>query len=203
MKIINADDEGMKKAAKIILTGGLVIYPTETVYGLGCLPSDPDATKRVCEIKQRTTKPLSLICSEIEVARNVVLFNHTAEILAKHFWPGPLTMVLPSKIIYSIWVTHGKKTLGLRVPGYEIARNLAKLSGGVLVSTSANISGDKPPYSTNEIDKQIGKKVDLVLDGGVSPGQSPSTVLDLSGDHFRILRNGPVTSEEIIKTLKR
>jgi L-threonylcarbamoyladenylate synthase len=71
------------------------------------------------------------------------------------------------------------------------------------VSTSANISGDKPPYSTIEVDKQISKKVDLVLDGGVSPGQLPSTVLDLSGYHFRILRNGPVTSEEIIKTLKR
>jgi L-threonylcarbamoyladenylate synthase len=102
MKFINADDEGMKKAAKIILTGGIVIYPTETVYGLGCLPSDPVATRRVCEIKQRTKKPLPLICSEIEVARKVVVFNHVAEILAKQFWPGPLTMVLPSKISYSI-----------------------------------------------------------------------------------------------------
>lgn len=202
MKIINADEAGIKKAAKTILNGGLVIYPTETVYGLGCLPSDPDATRRICEVKQRATKPLPLICSEIQTARKVVNFNAAAEILAKKFWPGPLTLVLPSKVSYSIWVTHGKKTLGIRVPDHKIARELAKLSGGVIVSTSANISGEDPPKSVNDADQQIGKKVDLILDGGRLLGQIPSTILDLSGEELWILRSGPISGNEILKVLR-
>jgi L-threonylcarbamoyladenylate synthase len=202
MKIIKADETGIKKAAETILNGGLVIYPTETVYGLGCLPSDPDATRRVCEVKQRATKPLPLICSNIENTRKVVNFNTAAEILANKFWPGPLTLVLPSKVSYSIWVTHGKKTLAIRVPDHKIARELARLSGGVIVSTSANISGEEPSRSVNEAEQQIGKKVDLILDGGPSMNQPPSTILDLSGEQLWILRSGPITGKEILKVLR-
>lgn len=202
MRVLKADLDGIKKGAEIILSGGLVVYPTETVYGLGCLPSDPDATRRVCEVKQRATKPLPLICSDIEIARKVVHFNPAAEILADRFWPGPLTLVLPSKISYSIWVTHGRKSLGIRIPGYRIARELARKSGGVLVSTSANVSGEQSPFSAKEAEIQIGKKVDLILDGGPSPGQLPSTVLDLTGEELWILRSGPISGKDIIKTLK-
>lgn len=202
MRVIKADLEGIKKGAEIILNGGLVVYPTETVYGLGCLPNDPDAARRVCEVKQRATKPLPLICSDVEIARKVVHFNPAAEILAKRFWPGPLTLVLPSKISYSIWITHGGKSLGIRVSGYQIARELARQSGGVLVSTSANVSGEQPPFTAREAEIQIGKKVDLILDGGPSPGQLPSTVLDLTGEELWILRSGPISGKEIIETLK-
>lgn len=202
MKIIKADDVGIKKAAETILKGGLVIYPTETVYGLGCLPSDPDATRRVCEVKQRATNPLPLICSDIQSARKVVHFNQAAEILTTKFWPGPLTLVLPSIVSYSIWVTHGKKTLAIRVPDHEIARELARLSGGVIVSTSANISGEEPSRSVNEVKEQVGNKVDLILDGGRSMNQLPSTILDLSGEELWILRSGPITGKEIMKVLR-
>jgi L-threonylcarbamoyladenylate synthase len=202
MKIIKADETGIKRAAETILNGGLVIYPTETVYGLGCLPSDPDATRRVCEVKQRATKPLPLICSNIENARKVVNFNTAAEILANKFWPGPLTLVLPSKVSYSIWVTHGKKSLALRVPDHKIARELARQSGGVIVSTSANISGEEPSRSVIEAKQQIGNKVDLILDGGPSKNQTPSTILDLSGEQLWILRSGPITGKEILKVLR-
>lgn len=203
MKIVKADEEGLRIAAATMRNGGVVIYPTETVYGIGCIPSDPDATMRVCEIKGRAENPLPLVCSDIEMARKVVQFNATAEKLAEAFWPGPLMFILPSKVVYPMWVTHGKKTLGLRVPGAEVPRKLAQLAGGVMVSTSANISGEPPAITATEANSQTGFKVDVVVDGGPSPGGTPSTILDLSGKEMWILRSGPITGSQIMEALKR
>ncbi len=203
MKIVKADEEGLRFAAETMRNRGVVIYPTETVYGLGCIPSDPDATKRICEIKGRAENPLPLVCGDIEMARRVVQFNATAEKLAEAFWPGPLMFVLPSKVVYPMWVTHGKKTLGLRVPGAEVPRKLAQLAGGVIVSTSANISGEPPATTAKEAISQTGFKVDVVVDGGPSPGGKPSTIIDLSGKEMWILRSGPISGSQIMETLKR
>ena len=203
MKIVNADEEGLRVAAATMRNSGVVIYPTETVYGLGCLPSDPDAAMRVCEIKGRAENPLPLVCSDIEMARKVVQFNGAAEKLAEAFWPGPLMFILPSKVVYPMWVTHGKKTIGLRVPGTEVPRKLAQLAGGVIVSTSANISGEPPATTAKEALSQTGFKVDLVVDGGPSPGGKPSTIIDLSGKEMWILRSGPISGSQIREALKR
>jgi L-threonylcarbamoyladenylate synthase len=202
MKIVKADEEGIKYAASVIRKGGVAIYPTETVYGLGCAPSDPDATKRILQIKQRADNPLPLICSSIEMARIIVQFNPTAEKLAKRFWPGPLMLVLPKKLDYPIWVTRGKNTLGIRVPSSEVSRRLAELSAGVIVSTSANKSGANPPITVQEAINQIGKEVDVVIDGGPSLGQLPSTILDLSGSEMWIIRSGPITGKMITDALR-
>jgi L-threonylcarbamoyladenylate synthase len=202
MKIVKPDEEGLKEAATIMLAGGVAVYPTETFYGLGCLPSDPDAARRVCKIKGRADKALPLICGSVEAARRVVEFNATAEVLAQRFWPGPLTLVLPSKINYPMWVTHGKKTLAIRASGNEVARRLASMSAGVIVSTSANKSGEEPPRTTKEAIDQIGREVDIVVDGGVTPGGRPSTILDLTSDELWILRSGPVTSSQIKEALR-
>ena len=202
MKIVKADEQGIQYAAKVLREGGVAIYPTETVYGLGCAPSDPDATKRILQIKQRADKPLPLICSSIEVARKIVQFNVTADKLAEKFWPGPLMLVLPKKMDYPIYVTFGKKTLGIRVPGSEVSRRLAQLSAGVLVSTSANKSGANPPLTAQEAINQLGEEVDVVVDGGPCLGQLPSTVLDLSGSEMWIVRSGPITGNMIMEALK-
>ena len=202
MKIVKADEEGITFAAKIIRDGGVVIYPTETVYGLGCAPSDPDATKKILQIKQRADKPLPLICSSIEVARRIVKFNPTAEKLAERFWPGPLSLVLPKIMDYPIWVTLGNTTLAVRVPGEEVSRRLAELSAGVIVSTSANKSGANPPLTAKEAINQIGKEVDVVIDGGPTQGQLPSTVLDLSSTEMWIVRSGPITASMIKEALR-
>ena len=201
MKILQATDDAIKKAAAIIHVGGVVVYPTDTVYGLGCAPQIPDAAKKVCVIKGRADKPLPLACADVKGARRIVEFNPVAERLAERFWPGPLMLVLPAKVDYSMWVTHGAKTLGVRVPDHEVSRKLAKLSGGVIVSTSANKSGEKPPNTVGEVMDQVGDKVDIILDGGQSPGAQPSTVLDLSGEHAWILRQGPITADQIKKIL--
>ena len=202
MKIVKADEQGIQYAATVIRKGGVAIYPTETVYGLGCAPSDPDATKRILQIKQRADKPLPLISSSLEIARKIVQFNATAEKLAEKFWPGPLMMVLPKKMDYPIYVTFGKKTLGIRVPGSETSRRLAQLSAGVIVSTSANKSGANPPLTAQEAINQIGGEVDVVVDVGPCLGQLPSTVLDLSGSEMWIVRSGPITGNMIMEALK-
>jgi L-threonylcarbamoyladenylate synthase len=202
MKLLEATDEAIKAAAYLMREGGVVVYPTETVYGIGCIPSDPDAAQRICELKGRADKPLPLICADIAAARKVVEMSPEAEKLAAKFWPGPLTMVLPAKVKYSMWVQRGAKTLGLRVSPYPIAQKLAKEAGGVIVSTSANISGDEPAKSAEEAKKIFGKKVDIILDGGPSPGAESSTVVDLSGEEIWLLRKGPVSGEEIMAALR-
>jgi L-threonylcarbamoyladenylate synthase len=201
MKALPATEENIEKAAALIRTGGVVVYPTETVYGLGCAPQINDAAMRVCEIKGRADKPLPLICSSLTVARKVVEFNPTAERLAERFWPGPLMLVLPAIMEYGMYVTHGAKTLGVRVPGHEVSRSLASRSGGVIVSTSANKAGETPPTTAEEAIQQIGEEVDIVIDGGPTPGTLPSTVVDLSGEQIWILRSGPITGTQIKEAL--
>jgi len=202
MKFLEATDETIRATGFILREGGVVVYPTETVYGLGCLPSDPDASQRVCEIKGRADKPLPLICADIEAARKVVDMSPEAEKLAARFWPGPLTIVLPSRVKYSMWVMHGAKTLGVRVSPYPVAQKLAREAGGVIVSTSANISGDEPARSAEEAKRIFGNRVDVILDGGPSPGGESSTVVDLSGEEVWLLRKGPVSGKEIMDALR-
>jgi L-threonylcarbamoyladenylate synthase len=202
MRFLEATDEAIKAAGYLMMQGGVVVYPTETVYGIGCLPSDPDATQRICEIKQRADKPLPLICADIEAARKIVEMTPEAEKLAVKFWPGPLTLVLKSRVKYGMWVTHGASTLGVRVSPHPVAQKLARAAGGVIVSTSANVSGDPPAKSAEEARKIFGAKVDIILDGGPSPGGDSSTVVDLSSEELWLLRKGPVTGEKIMAALR-
>jgi L-threonylcarbamoyladenylate synthase len=202
MRFLEATDEAIKAAGYLMMQGGVVVYPTETVYGIGCSPSDHDATQRVCEIKQRADKPLPLICSDIEAARKIVEMTPEAEKLVARFWPGPLTLVLKSRVKYSMWVTHGASTLGVRVSPHPVAQKLARAAGGVIVSTSANVSGDPPAKSGEEAKKIFGAKVDIILNGGPSPGGDSSTVVDLSSEELWLLRKGPVTGEEIMAALR-
>ncbi|OGD58782.1 threonylcarbamoyl-AMP synthase [Candidatus Bathyarchaeota archaeon RBG_13_52_12] len=202
MKLLQANDDAIKAAAFLIKEGGVVVYPTETVYGIGCVPSDPDAAQRICEIKERADKPLPLICSDIEMVRKIVVMTSAAEKLAARFWPGPLTIVLASKVKYSTWVTHGASTLGVRVTEHPVAQKLAKAVGGVIVSTSANISGGEPARSAQEAKEIFMNKVDIILDGGPSPCSESSTVVDLTGGDVWLLRKGPITGEQIMAVLR-
>ncbi len=202
MKIVKADEQGLLAAAEIIRRGGVAVYPTETVYGLGCVPHDAEAAKKILQIKERQDNPLPLICSNTEMVRKIVQMNPTAELLAKKFWPGPLMLVLPKKVDYPVYITFRKPTLGVRVPGLNVSRKLAELSGGVLVSTSANKSGKTPAITAKEAIDVLGGKVDVVVDGGPSLGEKPSTVLDLSGTEMWIARSGPITGNMIVEALR-
>lgn len=201
MKILPATDENIRKAAALVKLGNIVVYPTETVYGVGCAPKIPEAAKRLCYLKGRADKHLPLACSDIDEARRIVEFNTAAERLAERFWPGPLMLVLQAKVDYSIWVTHGASTLGVRVPDHEVSRELARLSGGVIVSTSANKSGEPPTITASEAAEAIGAGVDIILDGGRSPGGVASTIVDVSGTSPWIIRKGPITVDQIKEAL--
>jgi len=202
MKLLEANDDAIRAAAFLIKEGGIVVYPTETVYGIGCVPSDPNAAQRICEIKKRADKPLPLICSDIEMVRKIVVMTSAAEKLAAKFWPGPLTIVLVSKVKYSTWVTHGASTLGVRVTEHPVAQKLAKAVGGVIVSTSANISGGEPARSAQEAKEIFMNNVDIILDGGPSPCRESSTVVDLTGEDIWLLRKGPISGKQIMAALR-
>lgn len=203
MKIVPADEDGIKQASRIIRGGGLVAYPIDSGYSFGCLPSDPDATKRICELKESAVNPLPLIVGDYEMARRLVAFNKTAEILAETFWPGPLSMVLPTKVEYSIWVTHGKGTLAVCVPSDKIANSLANLSRGVIVSSSARKAGEELPTTAEEVSRRFPAKIDLILDGKLTMKSMQSTMLDLSGKDMWIHRSGPISGSEILEALGR
>ena len=202
MKLLAATDEAIKTAAFLLREGGVIIYPTETVYGIGCIPSESSAAQRICEIKGRADKPLPLICSDVDAVKKIVVMTPSAEKLAAKFWPGPLTLVLPAKARYSMWVSHGASTLGVRVTEHPIARKLAKQVGGVIVSTSANLSGREPAKTAQEAAEIFGNKVDVILDDGPSPRSESSTILDLSGEELWLLRKGPITGEQILAVLR-
>ncbi len=201
MKTLPATEENIRRAAALIKLGSIVVYPTETVYGIGCAPQIPEAAKRICYLKGRAEKQLPIACSDTDEARRIVEFNPAAERLAERFWPGPLMLVLPAKVDYSIWITHGASTLGVRVPDSDVARELARLSGGVIVSTSANKSGEPPAVTASEAAEAIGSGVDLILDGGRAPGGQSSTIIDLSGVNPWILRRGPIAPEDLKEAL--
>jgi len=201
MNIHPANKENISKAAEIIQNGGIAVYPTETVYGIGCNPRNKNASERICRIKGREGKPLPLICGDMESAEKAAKFNQTARKLAAYFWPGPLMLILPTRGTYPHVVTQGNATIGLRIPGNETARRLAQQSGGCIVSTSANKSGKPPATTAVEVMDQLGSEVDIILDGGSSPEAGGSTVLDLTGEVPKILRVGPISEDEIKKVL--
>jgi L-threonylcarbamoyladenylate synthase len=200
-KILKTTGEAIIEAAEIIRGGGLVIYPTETVYGLGCDPFNSSAVDRLLRVKGRENKPLPIIASSTEKARRVALFNPQAEKIVLELWPGPLTLVLKARVAFPQGVTLGQDTIGIRVPDHDVALRLADLSGGYLVSTSANKSGAPSPRKAEEAIAQIGQEVDLVLDGGRSPIGHSSTVLDLTSKP-KILREGPIPLRLIMEILR-
>jgi len=200
-RILKATEEAIVEAAGIIGGGGLVIYPTETVYGLGCDPFNSSAVDRIIMVKGREDKPLPIIASSTEKAHRVAQFNPQAEKIVSELWPGPLTLILKARVAFPQGITLGLDTIGIRVPDHQVALRLAELSGGYLVSTSANKSGAPSPRKVEEAVAQIGQEVDLILDAGRSPLGHSSTILDVTAKP-KILREGPISLKLILEVLK-
>ncbi len=199
MKILKATSDNVLAASHIVKNGGLVIYPTDTVYGLGCDPLNPEAVKRIFKAKgKKRKKPLPILASSKEHVERIALLSEKARKIAEKFWPGYLTLVLPKKRSLPDIVTCNLDSVGVRVPRHEIAMQLISLSGGLLAGTSANRTGVKPPRTAQEAAGQIGKEVDLIIDGGPTALGVSSTVVDLTVEPPRILREGPVSLKEIM-----
>lgn len=199
MKIIRATKVTIQSAAQIVKKGGVIVYPTDTVYGLGCNPFNENAVKRLFKIKGERTKPLPILASNIKEIEKIAQTTETTIKLAKKFWPGPLTMVLPKKSSLPNTVTCNLGSVAVRVPNHQVALELIRLSGGLLVGTSANKSGKKPSRTALDAAEQIGEEVDVILDGGSTPIGASSTVIDLTEERPKILRQGPIEIDDILK----
>ncbi|RLE56298.1 MAG: threonylcarbamoyl-AMP synthase [Thermoprotei archaeon] len=194
-------DEVLREVAQVVKSGGLIIYPTDTVYGLGADPLNEQAIRRVYAVKRREQKPLPVLVSSIERARELVYVTPEAEKLMRAFWPGPLTIVLRKREHVPSTLTAGRNSLGVRQPNMELTIKLIEYCGGYLIGTSANISGHPAPRTAEEAMREIGMEVDVVIDAGPCPGGIPSTVIDLTTQPPRVVREGPIKREQIKEIL--
>ena len=201
MTVLKATKKNIVVAAQVLRNGGLVVYPTETVYGLGCDPFNVEAVKRLLDIKANRSKPLPVLAASIADVENVALISQNGKRLAAKFWPGSLTLVFSKKPTFPYVVTSGWDSVGLRIPDHDVALRLIRLSGGLLVGSSANRTGEKPPRAVNEIFDELKEMVDVVLDDGPAVQGMPSTVADLTSDKPRILREGPISLQAILDAL--
>jgi L-threonylcarbamoyladenylate synthase len=188
-------------AAQIVRMGGLVVYPTETVYGLGCDPLNVQAVKRVLDVKGDRKKPLPVLAASLVDADKVAFVSPNGKKLAAKFWPGQLTMIFPKKPALPDVITFGWDSVGLRIPDNDVALQLISLSGGLLIGSSANRTGEEPARRVQEISGELKEIVDVILDGGPAVQGSPSTVVDLTSEKPRILREGPISLKAIVTTL--
>lgn len=191
----------LKEPAKIIKDGGIVIFPTETVYGIGVNGLDETAIKKLYEVKQRpTNKPISLLVNSIEmiekVAKDITEIEYD---LIKKFLPGPLTIVLKKKDTVPDIVTAGFNTVGIRMPENEIALKLIQYAGVPIATPSANISGRPSGTNLKEIMKDFNNKVDYFIDGGISKIGVASTIVQIIDSNPHILRKGKISEEQIME----
>jgi L-threonylcarbamoyladenylate synthase len=192
------DQKQIEEAAQIIRNGGLVAFPTETVYGLGANALNPFAVAKIFELKERPSfDPLIVHIADFNDLQRLT-DNPSEDIfaLAKNFWPGPLTIVLPkSKLVPDI-VTSGLQTVGIRMPKNEIALTLIEKAGCPIAAPSANKFGKLSPVSAKHVRKQL-PNVDFILDGGTSAVGIESTIISIEGNVCKMLRPGIITAEEI------
>ena len=193
----------LKKAAQLIKQGGIAIFPTETVYGIGANGLDESAISKLYEIKQRPlTKPISLLVNSIDMI-NSITENITKEeyTLMKEFMPGPLTIILKKKKIIPNILTANSDTVGIRMPANEIALKLIEYADVPIATSSANISGQESNTKVNESLKELKGKVDVFVDGGESKIGIASTVVQIVNGKPKIYRKGAIKEQEILKYL--
>jgi len=191
----------VERGVLILRQGGVIAFPTDTVYGLGACADIPQAVERVYRVKERPrTMALPLLLahfSEIgEVADNV---PPIAWLLAGNFLPGALTMVLYKSNSVPDIITSGGNTVAVRIPAHPVPIALIKGAGAPIVGTSANLSGEPSPLAADDVRSQLGDRIDLVIDGGQCPGGRESTVVDVTGEMPIVLREGVISREEIMK----
>jgi L-threonylcarbamoyladenylate synthase len=192
----------IEMAAELIATGGVVAIPTDTVYGIAASLSQPEALRRVYEIKGRDlAKPLPILVSSTDaLARLVPEIDPNIALLLNVYWPGPWTVVLTASTGMPAEVLAPDETVGVRMPNHMLAIELIDKAGGALACTSANISGESAALSPREVLDTIGRSLDGVVKGGVAPGGVPSTIIRITDGEIFLLREGPIPIEHIRAT---
>ncbi|MEK7579829.1 MAG: L-threonylcarbamoyladenylate synthase [Patescibacteria group bacterium] len=211
MKVIEVDlkndfSKALDETFAVLKLGGVIVYPTDTLYGLGTNALEAGPVERIFKIKARAKdKPLPIIVKNLNWAKELAYIYEKEEKILKSVWPGPITVILPKKNIVPSAVTAGKSGVALRISKNHFVDKLLGRFGYPLTATSANISGEEPSMKISEIVevfKNVHNKPDLIIDAGDLPQSEPSTVLDLTSDKPKILRVGPVKPETLRKILE-
>lgn len=188
----------LAEAAALLRQGGVAVFPTDTVYGVAALADDADAVAALFRAKARPTHtPLPVMVAAPEQVAAIARPTPRFWPLARAFWPGPLTIILPGIAALPGIVTAGRNTVALRIPDHPLALALLRLVDAPLAVTSANLSGRAPALDAAAAWEQLQGRVDAIIDGGPAPGGQPSTIVDLTGASPRILRRGPITRAQI------
>jgi len=199
-RIVNADAEGaLTEAVAVLRGGGVIVYPSDTVYGLGAAASDAQAVERVFAVKGRDTeKPLSLLLANAtDLAPLCADVSPAARTLAERYWPGPLTLVLRRSPAFRSAALGGGDTVAVRVPDHPFLRDLIRALGEPITGTSANRSGRPACRSAQEAERELGDAADLIVDGGPSGIGPESTVVDLTRGLPLVLREGAIPRTEV------
>jgi len=193
-----AQEDELIRAARILREGGLVVFPTETVYGLGGNGIDAEAARKIYAAKGRPSdNPLILHLAEPSDAERYAVTNDTYYRLAKAFMPGPLTVILPKRDTVPSSVTGGLDTVALRCPSHPVARRLIRLAGIPIAAPSANLSGKPSPTCAEHVAQDMDGRVDIILDGGESEIGLESTIVKIDGDALTLLRPGGITYDAL------
>ena len=203
-KLLKPTDAAIKEAASLIRSGEVAAFPTETVYGLGADARNPEAIRRIFRAKGRPQdNPLIVHISAIEQLSDVIAgeLPQQARILADHFWPGPLTMILPKGEMICSECTAGLDSVGVRFPSNECAQRLIAASGVPIAAPSANLSGKPSPTTAQHVYNDMDGKIPMILDGGACAVGLESTVVDVRSTPVRVLRPGGITPEMIADAL--
>lgn len=189
----------IEAGVSILKKGGVIAFPTDTVYGLGACADNPRAVQRVYIVKQRPSNmalPL-LLADREQITKLADPISPLAWCLIDNFLPGALTIVLPRSSSVPDHITAGGKTVAIRIPAHPVSIALIEGLGAPVIGTSANLSGQPSPLSAEEVRSQLGDRVDLIIDGGRCQGGKESTIVDASGEAPVILREGAISREEI------
>lgn len=212
MKVIKINLNNLKEsigaieeAVKIMRAGGSIVYPTDTIYGIGVDASNPEAISRLFAIKRRLTeKAIPVIVSDITMAKKIAYIDYKKEKALKKIWPAPITIILQKKDFLPNILTGIKNTVGVRISNSRLAITLVASLGKPITATSANISGENSSPNIQDIINrfnQTDKKPDLILDVGILSSSNPSTILDLSGLKPKIIRVGPIKKDQLLDIL--
>jgi L-threonylcarbamoyladenylate synthase len=197
-------EELLKEVAHLLKKGKVGAIPTETFYGLSANPFSEEALKRLFYLKKRPPdKPILLLLGSLEdLSKVCARIPSLAMKLIKAFWPGPLTLVLPAKRGLSSLLTAGTQNIGVRLSSLELTRKIARTFGGPITGTSANISGNPPCKTAEDVLKQI-PEIDFIVDAGETKGDKPSTVIEVVENKIKLIREGAIPFEKILEVFKR
>ncbi len=198
--------ETVEHAVEILNNGGVIVYPTDTSYGIGCDPRIPEAIDRLISIKRRSPSlGVPLLFADIDQCKNYHEFNALEIALARLFWPGPLTLVVSALPDLPEKVTGKRDSIAIRVPNHAVPREIARLLDGPIVGTSANRSGNPSPFTMLDAKNQLGDDVDLYIDAGPSKSSKNSTIIGVESGtpaNIRVYREGQLSIKQLTETLR-